>query len=966
MTSNTVLSEFSANILNMGYEINQILKPTPDGTTRQPYQNTEETFNLDLEVLIHELEHMLETRDISVTESDRPMSETVAFFYVQEDGESLTLTSTVDHPVHIEENAKLQEHSNLETDISSSIEGDSRVIIDAITRLSEHEVTAMHPYQRTSDDLEAQLRVRITTCQAGYDFQSALFWWKSLQTLQRLPKGFLDDLLVNTITSLRIRTRRRMVLSERYNSWRLSLQGCQSIDMNILRSAEGKCEALRDKMWYISDIKHSSTYEDAINVTRALRSMARSAPSKQNSVAGWARHRLKTSIGFERAQMQTFEALAADQAHGGPTKLTDRQAELTSRWLTDQSIENFCKGEERIHRFCLEVHKCVHKLVGESLLKSPVLWSSPLYQYEGQMFGISSRQPMNGGSHNLEKNEVSPALTALTYNPFSTMFNSTSPPYTATNQYSNSALHTNPHYVGSSILEPSMHPFELSRQPYTLPGLPTSIDGNSTIGSSAISASSAGAFSLFSSSPLASLSNSSSVKSKKAFLNRLKETITSLFLSDLGYLLWNRGSETDRWISDDRTLRQNIREAQKVRLDVPGSVATDNPNPRTETGTMDPVMGAGLPMSSELDTTNGFESIIKFKEPISGNKPTIYNPESYFPYSDIYKKLFTKFSLSSDPSQKIQLLHELTLLVKDSLQETSIAYTSANHISSPVKKNDSTGTQNLPDTPTLTKARTRATPLEEVIANCEERRRSTFPLFQSPPSRPPNPSPSFLQPSTDLSTPDILPTLRNIISSSLRPPTLFRDLQYIASLVPPVYLDTTPQGRSFWAVGLAALSLKVDACVQMVQRANEIVAFHLKERPKKAPADSNSNGTTSEIRANEQPPLETAAHLYTLAALEGDTTAARELALFYLTAPEIVPRVTLPLSRPTEVFRSSSTSTLGLGGSEKGKVGQEGKEERLDPLTFAVAFHWMEFAANGGDGDAKAFLRGNGELGKGW
>ena len=34
----------------------------------------------------------------------------------------------------------------------------------------------------------------------------------------------------------------------------------------------------------------------------------------------------------------------------------------------------------------------------------------------------------------------------------------------------------------------------------------------------------------------------------------------------------------------------------------------------------------------------------------------------------------------------------------------------------------------------------------------------------------------------------------------------------------------------------------------------------------------------------------------------------------------------------------------------------------LDPLTFAVVFHWMELAANGGDKDARDFIRGNGEL----
>jgi len=124
----------------------------------------------------------------------------------------------------------------------------------------------------------------------------------------------------------------------------------------------------------------------------------------------------------------------------------------------------------------------------------------------------------------------------------------------------------------------------------------------------------------------------------------------------------------------------------------------------------------------------------------------------------------------------------------------------------------------------------------------------------------------------------------------------------------------------------------------------------------------------------ESTTLADAAKLYTLAALEGDPTAARELALFHLTHPELVTRVTLPLSRPSEVFAPHTGFT---GENRFGRVGAvagwknglgtgAGAKGGLDPATFAVAFHWMEVAANAGDGDARGFLRENGDLGRGW
>ena len=83
--------------------------------------------------------------------------------------------------------------------------------------------------------------------------------------------------------------------------------------------------------------------------------------------------------------------MAAIEEHGGPNKLSDDQSENTLRWLSQCGIENFCKGEERIHRFCLGIETCINKLIGDNLMQGPVLWSSDLY-YRDKRILDSGRQ----------------------------------------------------------------------------------------------------------------------------------------------------------------------------------------------------------------------------------------------------------------------------------------------------------------------------------------------------------------------------------------------------------------------------------------------------------------------------------------------------------------------------------------------------------------------------------------------
>ncbi|MCJ1483697.1 hypothetical protein MMC06_003865 [Schaereria dolodes] len=704
---------------------------------------------------------------------------------------------------------------------------------------------------------------------------------------------------------------------------------------------------LRDKMWYSSEVKHSSTYEDALNVTRALRAMANPAPSKQSGVTAWARQRLRTFSMHDRAQAQTLDALAAPQDHGGPAKLSDAQVDLTSRWLTRSSIENFCKGEERVHRFCFEVRKCVNNLVGESLLESPVLWSSCLYQHEKEEFVASSRRSgarsaRDENLHGLSTSvfvglPTSPTLPSARFkiSESSRSPNNASPQWNEFSQPWRGPPPTSDDLPGLHWPRSPMGP-----SPQVHVGMPTlhlPFAGNST------------AFD----------GSNERISSKSLFIGHLKQSVTSLLLSDLGYIGWNYGSETDRWVIDDRT---------QPPANMPRDIFT-------VLGQRD-VLANAEPPAESTNTVVDSRDCIGRRSSIGHVNQNDSNPkanaevelpdlDSPFPYVEVYKRILEKFALSSNPQSKLKALYELTLLATNAYEESMNP--SMNQDQTVSNTNKISNQRQASWTRNIGVPRTRATRLEEVMANCEERRANTMLHNQSNQRSSYRRSYPFNTPILDnalsadaLGNNHVVPILQSIFrDGSLRPKTLFRDLQYIAAFVPSSVLDNTPEGKAFWDTGLAALSLKADICKSMITHANDIVLHHL-NNSNAAKKPNSSIATDRESSDPSQSSLAEAARLYLIAAQEGDPTAARELALFYLTHPELVPRATLALSRPSEVFKVRSSSL----GSDRGSEGKQ-REGILDPLTFAVAFHWMEFAANGGDKDAKAFFKENGELGRG-
>ena len=697
-------------------------------------------------------------------------------------------------------------------------------------------------------------------------------------------------------------------------------------------------KALRIKMWYASDVRHSSTFEDARHVAQALRAMANTSRSKPMSgVAHWAKNRLRTVTGQDRTMSQTLHALTEPNEYSGTSKLNDEQVERTTGWLTRNSIENFCRGEERIHRFCFEIQKCMNKFTGPTLVESPVLWSSRLFEQEKKAFARkpheAQEQSLYGGSGNSLGSlnaYTSASFPSISYQPRPELSNHDSRPRCAV-EVAGQSSHLLPKSSDLFPKEPVRslphRTWQAPTAPLDMPWLATSHDYRSIP------------------EPPASHHDGR----KDDFLADLKRGFCSLIVSDLGYSLWHSGSETDAWLA------RNSSDESMIPLQHDIDTIGTAPHLGTKHAQRSPIMTeshSGLTrflmaaptvhqyLDSRWETNSSMMTEIVADSSTTKPEQTRGRP---FPYRETYKRILARFSLSQDAHTKLAMLQELEHLVSQSIKESMVCL----HSSRSQSELDHGTSLRRSISRNVPVARTKATSFEEVMANCTERRAGTL-RFAKPPR-----APSMMDQSESFGTDEMVDKLLSIFRDpDLRPKTLFRDLQYIAALVPAEMLDQTAQGKAFWDVGLAALAHKQDVCDAMIVRATDITGYHIS-------ASAASPDPPSDVISNSlaHTSLGDAAQLWIVAAKEGSATAARELGLLYLTHPNLLPRTVLqPFAKPKEVFR-----TVGSGKEGSNRV----EEARLDPVTFAVVFHWMEVAANGGDRDARDFLRGNGEWGVG-
>ncbi|ANB16034.1 hypothetical protein AWJ20_3685 [Sugiyamaella lignohabitans] len=194
-----------------------------------------------------------------------------------------------------------------------------------------------------------------------------------------------------------------------------------------LEAAKKRCDILlvylgnlRTKIWYSTEVRNSSLWTRAKDVALALTygtnpeiaespvslyspmafpSLKRNNSSSSvsslsafsfkrftsgNSKREYANSRRQSVIG---SQFLSENGMFAPKELAGVYKLSDREAEATKKWLQGQNIQNFCTGEERIHRFCCEVDDLVKRIMGDALGSQrnkghSLLTSSLLFRYD--------------------------------------------------------------------------------------------------------------------------------------------------------------------------------------------------------------------------------------------------------------------------------------------------------------------------------------------------------------------------------------------------------------------------------------------------------------------------------------------------------------------------------------------------------------------------------------------------------
>ncbi|KAG6020343.1 hypothetical protein E4U40_006182, partial [Claviceps sp. LM458 group G5] len=884
----------------------------------------------------------------------------------------------------------------------------------------------------TEPILMQMLRAASSQSRAQADFISAHVYWKTLEHLTHLESPSLREngftVLINIFSrGPRDSIRQSAAAIEEYDAWLIWLKQSQERHEGLIDQMMKRVRAMRDKMWYVADVLNSKEYTHSRDICQALKTMGmpRRWDSLQRSRANVGRGHGGTSYLY-RTESQIVDLLAASEEQGGPNKLSDDQAELTAKWLQQYGIENFCQGEERIHRFCLEVEKCISKLVGETIRDAPVLWSSDLYKREKVVFDRLRARARDqawklysddGSSVNSDGERRMGSTTSTrpgwlgrdsrTYGASSgssqhstdtgSRVNFARPRSSLSDMVENhdyitkvSPLNTTDSMTMSTFwspFQPAMSPgsghTRACSPPTSLSNFPTTFSGSlhqaAFPSSSSVSTGRLGT-SVSSSDETIFLQRAEDEKTR--FLTGLRQTLTSLLLSDLGGQVLGRGSETDVWFNRfgqeciERKIYKDAEKAQKAEKADDGRAqqqrrnatkdkeasSRGSPRPRviekkksrrdlrdTDRNTKPPSGSLG----EDVDGQDGSGS---------GNKGQATAPSSThakdvpieFPFRKAYCRLLNMLSVHPSPFAKLNALNELGSLITASLTWSS---------SKKLRANRSDAGSSIADD--------RGARMHQ--ASLDDTRSSTLRPANQPGSEDASrPRQTSIVPNTPASADVITTEIERLFrDASIRPKSLFRDLQLIAAFVPPVLLDSPDRGKAFWDTSLAALKLKSDVCLTMVEMADDVVAYHTKCRKSAAETDSippltggstgnaastsasTSTGTTLPARRRRPPPpppsstytFHDVGKMWTITAKEGYPAAQRELALFYLSNPEYVEKTTLPLSKPREVFKqavmeryaSAAAAAPSSAGVGVGMVGGGGGGGGAVPAAAAAA-----------------------------
>ena len=780
--------------------------------------------------------------------------------------------------------------------------------------------------------LETLFEAEIEFARSRADTTDIHYWWNALKALRKhYPLASLgqDDTKILQPVTLAWQ-----------NAQEDHEQSCLELENNFVylkdmfdRQSDaisdllGRLERLRDKVWYTLDVMHSDVYERTKLIARALKNMVANSPGPLRpgggAVRGRSQARSVTGSLLERPHMEVAGVMKASSEHGGPKKLADDQVDMTKRWLQSNAVDNFCRGEERIHRFCMEVRLATKKLVGEAMNESPVLWSSDLFQRERAMFDNSNSKP------SISSNTTRPA--SIMSDEFPSAYQHSQYGHRGLDHGARLETQSSPGRKSSFHSSSSSRP---TRDFYTdtssvggSPGRAVSATTTESLSSvwsppatqaqsmTSISSHSRPASTYNDVASLKTVDQASQAKTK--FLERLRQSLITLLLSDLGCPVWSCGSETDAWL--ELVLKQGLvrhRLGQRVGLESllstrhttsrpkhpPSTVLRNSRNKRSMSATPALTKRNGPMAAPSVDQTSDGPTM-------SGDISATSRRMTYanFSYSDAYKQVTDKFCKQSSPLLKLEALYELKMLVILHMREN--ASSTPLHSSHKPERKRQLG-ESLPSS-----------------------RRSSLNQTTFGKARDHN----EVSTQEDQDTGEVIPSEDEIVQSlktilmETKPRTLFRDLQYISAFVPPEIMNKTENGKAFLQVGLAALAYKDDVCWSMVDVAAKIITTDGVKRISDGPS---TLGTT----------LGDAAHYLILAAKEGNPVAQREVASLYLTHPGLLQPHSLPLSLPRETFRTEMM------------YWQHRKPQEPHAEAMCLALHWMQHASSNGDEIARRKL----------
>ena len=708
------------------------------------------------------------------------------------------------------------------------------------------------------------------------DFVEAHLWHRRLQDYQNLRSRALDfselQIIVNTVEQ---KTRHRLIqtgiLADAGEKWLRSLRPRSELQERELRPLLQEFENLRNKMWYVADVRTSAAYDEARTIIAALRIMGKAKRSQQTRSAPPLRHWSGSRISYTslhlKSEAQILELLSAKPDHGGPNKLSDGQSRTTSLWMEHQNVHNLCKGEERLHKFCMEIRKCVDQLVALPSANTPTVWSNVLFARDRALaphLSPPKNPTLTTGLYHFGNRADLFAFQPNTRNTESTP----SECHTLSNASSRDQLSS---YSPTLTHKSSIQFWSPAMTEVDSPSSATSVGSSQTRPAYE---------------PASRKHDGSATIPDEDSLDLLRQHLTSLVLSDLTTNLFSEGSETDIafWTGLGHDLADSC---FRIRYPALGSAGNDSTR------------------VSDLSHVS-------------------------FDFDAAFSRLLQKFSASPNPFKKLGILYDIDRLLAPYVAEQRERNT---HVVSPDQ---------------------------------------TLSSFEKTASR---------QQSQQLDLDANIDGFQRLFTqSSTRPSTIFRDLQYIAALIPSSILEYTPQGKAFFNAVFAISHLKREARNIMVETADSIIAYHSNNRghgqqassvaqqrrdsatfssstttsyrtsPPSHEATTNNTNTTQDVIARYS--MADAAYLLQITAKEGDPVAQRELATLYLTHPELMDHIIAPFAKPRDVFKEEL----------EGKWRKNRDPNRCDPTTMCVAHHWMILSSKGGDALATEYLRQREEM----